>query len=1353
MSITESAEQTGRTPWPPARGVHTDAGPGVLAFPASMAQQALWYAELLQGEGTVFNVPLRWRLTGPLDVSVLERTLNTIVERHESLRTHLGEAHGELVQIVRPELKLKLEVVDISHLPMGRLDEEAERLGDIEARASFRLATGPLIRAGLVRLGASWHLHITVHQAVFDGLSMAVLTEEIAAIYQACVDGTPCPLEALPLQYGDFSVWQHDFLKSPDMQRQRAWWTKRLDGMAEMDLPTDAPRPAVKSWKGGTTSTLLPRALTDRLEAIAAHHGATLFHLQLAACTLLLHRYTGSTDVAVCTSIAGRHREGLAPLIGLFTNWLVLRNDLSGNPPFGTLLGQVRDTAHEAQDHQDLPFECLVRELRPERDASRRPLFQVGFSHHRPFAEAGAFGGLSFTPIPSPSPGTVFDLHVSMVESAEGWRAACHHSTDLFSGPTADRMLGHFKRLLEDIAAHPSSPIDQLNILTEAERSLLLGDWKGISTGYPQDATIGGLFEETARRFPERVALRSDGLSLTYAQLHAEAGHLALRLRDAGIAPGDLVAVSARRSAEMIVGFLSILLAGGCCVPIDPDYPADRFALQLEDCGASIGLATAGCEASYPTGWQGTLITVPAAGQATALAELPAVSLTADHPAHLLFTSGSTGRPKGVLLRHRGVVRLVRNQNFMAITPDDVFLQAAPASFDASLLEIWGPLLNGGCLVVPADGPGIADIATAVREHGVTTLWLTSGLFQLMMDESPASLKGLRHLLSGGDVLSPAHVRRALETLPDTRLINGYGPTENTTFTSCHTITPADLDKPSIPIGTPIANTTVYLLDGLLRPVPVGVPGELYTGGDGLAIGYHGAPELTAEKFIHHPAFGRLYRTGDLCRRADDGTIAFLGRADHQAKVRGFRIEPGEIETLLASHPSVRQAKVAVRGDSADTKRILAWVTPHEPGQVQETDLTAFLANRLPAFMRPDAIGIVDAFPLNANGKIQVSTLPDPVRGSRPETAAVAAAPPVGETEERLAVIWRELLGRGDIHRGDDFFALGGHSLMALRMFYRINREFGKTLPLATLLQQPTIEGLAGVLAPSMDVQEGDAPPIPGKGNVVTIAQGGDATPLFCIHGGDGGVLFYRSLAALMPPDIPLHAIESLELGNSGPIESCSIEETAAGYIRGVRAIQPHGPYRLVGYSFGGVVAHEMACQLTRDGHAVAFVGFFDTHNPAAPERNYTLTERLRVFWQQNAAVPVQRRLKLVYARLSEGMRTNRRVKAAIQAAQRSGPAEPYSDLRRVQVRQTNWRAMQAYRPQAYQGRITLFKAAAVSDKVERAADYGWAGLAGGGLDIVLVPGEHLTLFAPENIATLAQALTDALRPSDRVAR
>ncbi len=1321
---------------------------GMLAFPASIAQQVFWYMELLQGEVAAFNVPLRFSLTGPLDNDLLERALNTIIERHEALRTRFGEDQGELLQIVSPELKLAIPVIDISHLPADRIENEADRLGSIEAGRPFRLATGPMIRAELVRLGPESHiLHISIHHALFDGMSMTVLTRELAEIYQAYFDDKPCPLEPLLIQYGDFSVWQKDFLCSPEMAQQLAYWKNRLEGMTELDLPTDFPRPAVKTWKGDIISTLLPKELTDRLHAIATKNGATLFHLQLAAYNILLQRYSGSDDIAVGTPITGRTREEVEPLIGVFINSLILRNDLSGNPDFGKFLRQVRDSSLEALENQDLPFECLVRELRPDRDQSRNPLFQINFNHHRSFARAGSFGGVSLAPIPSRSPGTIFDLHFFMVERKEGWRASCDYSTELFSRASAERMLGHFKRLLEDIAAHPEKPIDELEILTSDERINLLGEWPGNTSSYPRDATIGELFLETARRFPSHVALSSGKRTLTYFQLQAKASQLALRLRERGVVPGSFVAICARPSPEMIVGFIAILLAGACCVPLDPAYPAERFTLLLAESGAEICLATAGCEDCYPLEWQEKLVAIPLTGEATAAVELPEIPLTAEHPAHLLFTSGSTGQPKGVLLPHRGVVRLVRNQSFISITPDDVFLQAAPVSFDASLLEIWGPLLNGGRLILLPDGPSLAEIAAAVQDHGVTTLWLTSGLFQLMMDENPGSLKGLRYLLTGGDVLSPAHVRLALETLPGTTLINGYGPTENTTFTTCHPITLADLAKPSIPIGKPISNTTVFLLDSRLRPVPVGIPGELFTGGDGLALGYHAAPEFTAAKFINHPDFGRIYLTGDLCRRAQDGTLEFIGRRDQQVKVRGFRIELGEIENILTSHPSVRQAKVAVRGANSDTKRILAWVVTDPEFPVATDELNHFLADRLPVFMRPEAITIIAAFPLNTNGKIQLNALPDPAQ-RKTNAEETAAAPPVGVIEEHLAAIWSELLGVVEINRNDDFFALGGHSLMALRMFSRINREFDQSLPLAALLQHPTIASLATLLAQPVEKTASFNNLKPGRGSVVMLAPGSGEPPLFCIHGGDGGVLFYRSLAKLMSSELPFYAIESLELGNSGKIEVSSIAETATAYVSKLLAIQAVGPFRLAGYSFGGVVAHEMACQLVALGHPVDFLGMFDTHNPAAHARYYSLLERLNVFWNQNSDVPFWSRVKRLRKRIGTGIRTHRQIKAELRAARHSGPAEAYSDLRRVQVREENWRAMSASQPGLYRGRITLFKTSASSDKVERSPDYGWACIAQEGLDIVSVSGEHLTLFAPENITVLAEALSASLNHS-----
>lgn len=1315
----------------------------VLAFPASASQQMFWYLDQIQPGVTAFNVPLRFRLEGPLRPDLLKRTLNTIVERHESLRTHFAEDNGELLQIVRPELALDLPVIDISHLPADRVQEEADRLASIEARRPFQPATGPLVRAELVRFAADRHiLHVTAHHAVFDGMSMTVLTREIAAIYQAYFDGRPCPLDPLPLQYGDFSVWQKDFLEGPEMKQQLGYWKRKLEGMTEVDLPTDFPRPAVKAWRGEIISTLFPKELTDRLHAIAARHGATLFHLQLAAYMLLLSRYSGAADIAIGTPVTGRTRGELEGVIGVFINSLIMRGDLSGNPSFGKLVESIRDTALEALENQELPFEALVRELKPDRDPGRNPLFQVNFNHHRSFAKPGDFGGVSLSPVPSRSPGTIFDLHFFMVERAEGWRASLDYSTDLFTRESAERMLGHFKRLHEDIAGRPDATLDELEILTDPEQESLDRFATGDTADYPRDASIGSLFLETAAQYPDRVALAGGSRQITYRQLRTEVLCLARTLLDKGVKPGAPVAYAGPQDIGMVTAFLATLLSGGFCVPLDPSYPAERFALLLDECGAGHILVSGRAERIIPAAWSGTIIEVPEAGAAEHAEALPPIAVNAEQAAFLMFTSGSTGRPKGVLVPHRGIVRLVKGCDFISITADDVFLQAAPASFDATHLELWGPLLNGGKLVLLPEGPGLEAIAHAVRHHGVTTLWLTSGLFQLMIDEHADALKGLRFLLSGGDVLSPAHVRKALDALPDTTLINGYGPTENTTFTTCHRITRDDLAKPSIPIGRPVAHTTVRILDAKFRPVPVGIPGELWTGGDGLAIGYLNAPGLTEERFVNHPRFGRMYRTGDRCRWRADGTIEFFGRGDHQVKVRGFRIELGEIEGVLAAHPSVKAARVAVRGKDSETKRILAWVVPADGAQADADVLMRHVESSLPVFMRPEAVTVLPSFPLNANGKVDLAALPDPAAAAKPTTTS--AEPPQGPAECRVAAIWEELLGKAGIGRHDDFFALGGHSLLALRMFSRINREFGKSLPLATLIQHPTIAALSGMISPPPAGPSGADDQAP-RGNLVTLSKGGGGTPLFCIHGGDGGVLFYRGLADRLPKSLPFHAIESLELGNNGPISPASIGEVAKSYLREILKIQPTGPVRLAGYSYGGVVAHEIACQLAESGRAVEFLGLFDTHNPAAPTRRYGMLERLRVFWNERRDVPFGRRLGMLRARIADGIHTHRTVRREIARATASGPGEAFSDLRRVQVREENWRAMQDFRPRRFAGRITLFKTNHPNDKIEYLADYGWTEAARDGLEIVAVTGHHLDLFSPENIGTLAEALSLAL--------
>jgi amino acid adenylation domain-containing protein len=1310
----------------------------LLAFPASPAQEAFFYLEKLFPSHPAFNVPVRFELVGELDRGLLKSAFNALAARHEGLRTCFIEEDGKLLQVIAPESAIPLPLTNVSHLVGDELTAELNRLGSVEARTPFDLSKSPLFRASLILASPGRHiLQITIHHSVADGWSIGIMTDELAELYNASLESrAPC-LDPLTIQYADFTIWQREFLKSPELAPHLDYWTRQLQGYSELELPADRPRPPVKSWDGDIVSLILRPSISEKVARISREKGATMFHVFLAAFKAVASRYTGLDDIAVGSPVAGRTRAELEPIIGTFINSVILRTDLSGDPSFGELVERVRDNVTEAIAHQDLPFEQLVKALQPRRDSGRNPLFQINFTHQRDFVKPVSFGGTRLTAIPSRSPGAIFDLHFFMVERADGWRASCDFARDLFDRETAERLLRHFETFLDAAAGAPDLRLSELPVLTVQEKSAI-SQWSGSKIPYPSERSLGELFLDQAAREPERTALTHDQREISYQLLAASALGLRSRLIDAGVQPGDRVGLCAPSVPEMIAAQIAILLAGATCLPLDPEYPAARLRFMLEDSAATVLLTTPSLAGSLPE-CRSTILLTPLP-ESLDSPQAQQFSVPADTASHIFYTSGSTGTPKGVLVPHHGVSRLALGGGFMDFGPDDSFLQSAPISFDAATLEIWMPLLHGGRVVLSGEaGLSLPAIARAIREQGVTCLWLTAGLFQTMVDEHLSDLKGLRYLLAGGDILSPAHVRRAFEALPGTTLVNGYGPTENTTFTCCHTVTAADFNRPSIPIGRPVGNTTVHLLDSRLRPVPVGVPGELFTGGDGLALGYLNHDELTETKFPTHPEHGRLYHTGDLCRWLPDGSIEFLGRGDSQVKIRGFRIELGEIETHLASHPSVRQAKVAVRGDTAETKRVVAWVVPAEGSQLEAAALSAFLAESLPAYMRPEGIAILEALPLSANGKIDVSALPDPSRPAGSNTCAIREAP-VGKTEQRLAAIWSDLLDLPEISRDDDFFALGGHSLMALRLFSRMNREFDCTLPLAALINHPTVRGLAGLLAPLPDISS-----IPAKGHFVTLRGDGEGTPLFCIHGGDGGVLFYREMAAHLPNGCPLHAIESLELSRSSAIETSSIEETAAAYVRLILAFQSRGPFRLAGYSFGGVVAHAMSCQLVEMGHQVDFLGLFDTLNPAIQGKAHSPIGRFAAFWKQHREIPWIHRLTLLRQRIREGIETNRRVGAEILKAQSSGPAEAYSDLRRIQVRQENWRAMQAYQPARFPGRVTLFQAITGSDKVELPADYGWSTHAVGGLQIVKIPGRHLTLFEPNHVGTLANSLHLAL--------
>jgi amino acid adenylation domain-containing protein len=1033
--------------------------PDLAAVPLSFPQERFWFLDRLQPGSPAYNIPFAMALRGALDPAVLEAALNEVARRHEALRTVFRDADRQPRQVVLPHERRALPVVDLSALPDGERTATARRLAFEEGQRPFDLERGPLLRTVLLRCGPAEHaLLLNLHHIVSDGWSLGVLTKELGALHEAARRGRPSPLPEPPLQYADFAVWQRAWLQGEVLERQLGYWRGRLAGAAVLDLPTDRPRPPVRSFRGASRLFAVGSETSQALQALARRHDATAFMVLLAAFQAVLGRAAGQEDVVVGSPIANRNRAETEPLIGPFVNTLALRGDLSGDPPFGELIARARGSAVEAFTHQDLPFERLVEELQPERRLSQNPLFQVVFAVQDPPLRGLELPGLALSQIEFENPVARFDLELLWAENDGGSAGQIIYSTDLFDPATVLRLWQRLEMLLAAAAASPATRLSEIPACREPECHQLLAEWNDTAADLPP-GTLASLFAEQARLRPDAVAVSSDEGDLTYAELDRRADRLARRLAAAAVGSEVRVALLARRSLALVVGIVGIVKAGGAYVPLDPSYPAERLAWMLQDSAARVLLSETEL---IPEGFATLEVLELTADPGRSGGRDPAGPLPGGL-AYVMYTSGSTGRPKGVGVTHRNVVRLVREGGFADLGPDQVFLQLAPVSFDASTLEIWAPLLNGGRLaVLPPRRPSLEELGEAVSRFGVTTLWLTAGLFQQMVDHRLADLRPLRQLLAGGDVLSPAHVRRALTGLPDGTLINGYGPTEATTFTCCAALTE---QAPTVPIGRPIGNTRVFVLGPDLRPAPGGAWGELFAAGDGISRGYLGSPELTAERFVPDPfaalggAGSRLYRTGDVVRCRADGRIEFRGRRDGQVKLRGFRVELGEIESALARHPEVREAAVAARPTGgAAGPRLVAWVVPRTspPGELVP-ELRRFLAATLPEYMLPSAFVLLGALPLTANGKVDRAALPEPEDPAGAETWIAPATP----LEELLAAVTAEILDVERVGMGDNFFELGGHSLLATRLVSRLAQDHGLPITLQMVFDSPTFAHLA----------------------------------------------------------------------------------------------------------------------------------------------------------------------------------------------------------------------------------------------------------------------------------------------------
>jgi amino acid adenylation domain-containing protein len=1035
-------------------------------LPLSYSQQRLWFLDQLEPGGFTYNLFSAYQLKGELNVLALEQSFNEIIRRHDVLRTVFKSKDGSPVQVILPTVTIKIPVLDLR----GTVSEEdrrseVRRISLEEVQRPFDLACGPLLRITLLRLADDEFVLLRgIHHIVFDAWSSGILFSELAEIYEALSRGKPPPFTDLPVQYADYSVWQRQWFQGERFRSQLSYWKQQLENIPVLQLPADRPRPAIQSSSGARQYFVLSERCSEDLRVLSHRYRVTLFMTLLAAFQALLHRYSGQTDIVIGSPVAGRSRREFEELIGFFLNTLVLRLDLSGNPTFAEALSRVREVCLGALSHQELPFEKLVEELHPDRNLGHNPLFQVTFAFQNTPRFPVQLSGISVNELEMETGVARFDLHLFMEEKDGCLKGYFDYNTDLFNADTIERLLGHFQKLLNGIVTDPHCRISDLPLLTQAEKHQLLVEWNDTKRDYPKNKCIHELFEAQVERALGAVAVVFEDQQLTYRKLNGRANQLAHHLKKLGIGPDVLVGLCVERSLDMIVGILGILKAGGAYVPLDPEYPKERLAFQLDDTKASVLLTQERLLGDLPQ-HDGRVICLDR-DWAEIARENEANSesgVTAENLAYVIYTSGSTGKPKGVMIPHRALYNhMLWMQERFPLDAADCVLQKTPFCFDASVWEFFAPIIAGARLILArprANQDGAYLIDTIVNQR-VTTLQLVPSMLRMLLAEDGLErCQNLKRVFCGGEAL-PMELREQFHGRLGGELYNLYGPTEATIDATC-----ALCDRGSAPhtvtIGRPIANTQVYVLDPALRPVPIGVPGELYIGGGCLARGYLNRPELTAEKFISHSFDGeparRLHGTGDLARYLSDGNIEFLGRIDDQVKIRGYRIELGEIESVLSQHPGVRETVVVAREDEPGDKRLVAYlVAASQNSSVSE--LRDFLRAKLPEYMIPSTFVFLDALPLTLNGKIDRKSLPVPDRNRGELKQAYVA--PRGPTEEILVGIWADVLKLDQIGIHDNFFDVGGHSLLATQVISRVRQAFQMDLPLRTIFEEPTIEEL-----------------------------------------------------------------------------------------------------------------------------------------------------------------------------------------------------------------------------------------------------------------------------------------------------
>ena len=1306
------------------------------AVPLTFAQQQVWLHAQLAPNSTLYNEPFTVHRKGPLDVPALERSFTEIVRRHEAWRTTFSIVDGQPMQLVHPPFEIQLPLVDLRNLPQSERDAAALRVAAEDASKPFDLATLPLMRARLVCLAEDdFRLFICCHHLIFDGVTgYQVFLPELISLYHAFSNGEPSPLPDLSFQYPDYAVWQSE-LKRDFAKQKVEYWCRQLGGtLPVLQLPTDRPRPTVDTFRGAMRPFSLSFSISEGLRSLSRARGVTLFMTLLAAFDTLLYRYSGQEEILVGSITAGRNHPGTEKLLGFFLNTIVLRTDLSGDPTFVELLERVRRVTIEALSHDDVPLNQIVKELNPDRDLGRNPLFRVLLSLEPSLSEVDA--GWDLTAIDVETGASKFDLCLVLDDRREGLTGRVIYSTDLFDAVTIERLVECWQTLLQSIVANPGAHVSDVPILPERERHRQLVEFNETRKAYPL-TLVHERFKREAEKTPGATAVKCGDHVLSYRDLDFRATKLAHYLRSIGVGPDVVVALCLERSVEMVVGILGVLKAGGAYVPMDPAYPRDRLDFMLNDCGAAVLLTQSHLPSIKSSSRNVHVIPLDtewdaiAAGRETAAA----VTISPDDLAYVIYTSGSTGGPKGVEITHRNLAQSTSARLDYYESAKQKFLLLSSFAFDSSVAVIFHALCTGATLVLP--GPevkwGNGQISSLIFQNQISDILCIPSVYNELLQASEVSrLTSLRRVILAGESCARQVAELHYRLLPDAQLFNEYGPTEATVWSTVHRCEP-HAPQSSIPIGRPISNTQLYVLDRNLQPLPLGVPGELCIAGDGVARGYLNRPELTREKFVRVPFAGdcdsRMYKTGDLVCYASDGVLRFLARLDEQVKIRGMRIELAEIEATLCEHPDVKESAVSVEAE----KKLVAHVVSTEQYATSTDELSAFLKSRLPDHMIPSTYKFVQALPRTPNGKVDRLAL-QAISEVPPEGAIAGPVSPRDSIEARLLTIWNEVLGIESSDVTQNFFQLGGHSLLAAKLLYRVETEFGQPLSLAFVFQAPTIELMADWLRnPDQSLR---------ARTIVEIQPKGSQRPLFWVRGGPRFRLLAKKLGIDQPflgLDIPFS--DAIKL--PAPYR---IEDVASFLIRAMQEVQPHGPYSIAGLCVNAVIAYEMAIQLTMRGEEVGLLAMLDGHNQAYyknPLRDGRYTGRIKYHLSNIVRSDIRGGSAYILKRLEEARRKLERTIWQLSAEQANSTRAGKMHNADAVIHP----AFHRYEPAPYPGKVVLLQSGEWPEGDYFNFELGWRDLVQGGIDFHRIPGDHPSMFAEPNVDLVAAKLRHYLPP------